>query len=172
MKNIEIKYQVADLTPVRARLMAHQLITFEYRHAQEDIYFDVAEGRLKLRLEDEKEPHLITYHRDDSPTPRPSDYTLTHVNNVEQTVSELAGKHGELVRVRKFRELYLYKNVRIHLDEVHELGEFLELESVVSEECDEATAYIHFQEALDIVEDSLGEVQSAGYMNLLLGNGR
>ena len=34
--------------------------------------------------------------------------------------------------VRKRRELYLWQNVRIHLDEVKGLGSFIEFEGVVS----------------------------------------
>ncbi len=168
MKNIEIKYRVNTLEPLRQRLEDHTVAAFEYRHQQEDIYFKVENGRLKLRLEDEKVPHLIAYHRHDSPVPRPSNYTLTHVENVDETIQELTERHGELIRVRKQRELYLYKNVRVHLDFVEELGAFLELESVVDERHDEEIAQRHFEEAFEIVADLLGSVQSAGYMNLLL----
>ncbi len=35
--------------------------------------------------------------------------------------------------IEKNREIYLYENVRIHLDEVKKLGNFLEFEAVMDE---------------------------------------
>ena len=42
--------------------------------------------------------------------------------------------------VRKRREIYLWKNVRIHLDEVEGLGEFIEFEAVLTSTDAEAEA--------------------------------
>ena len=43
--------------------------------------------------------------------------------------------------VRKRREIYLWHNVRIHLDDVQGLGQFLEFEAVLSPEIDDAVGH-------------------------------
>jgi adenylate cyclase class IV len=42
------------------------------------------------------------------------------------------------VRGPQRREIYLYHNVRIHLDEVEDLGTFLEFEAVLGPNVDDA----------------------------------
>ena len=44
----------------------------------------------------------------------------------------LAATSGVLIVVEKEREVFLYQNVRIHLDRVSDLGEFVEFEAVLS----------------------------------------
>jgi hypothetical protein len=44
----------------------------------------------------------------------------------------------------------------------------VEFESVISEEVDERTAQLNLQTVLNFLEGYLGEVQSGGYLNLLL----
>ena len=46
--------------------------------------------------------------------------------------SLLAAAHGVAGVVTKRRRLFLYRNVRIHLDDVEGLGSFVELESVLA----------------------------------------
>ena len=48
---------------------------------------------------------------------------------------------GIQVVVRKTRQLFLWENVRIHLDEVEGLGRFLEFEAVLEEGQEEADGY-------------------------------
>ena len=47
--------------------------------------------------------------------------------------------------VRKTRRLFLHENVRIHLDEVEGLGNFLEFEAVLEEGQDEADGYAQLE---------------------------
>mgnify|MGYP005726338429 CR=1 FL=1 len=169
MQNIEIKYKISNAGALRKRLLENPVVTFQFRHHQKDIYFKAPEGRLKIRIEDESTPRLIEYFRPDENKPRISNYTLTPLENVEKTQKELSGKYGILTTVEKWRELYFYKNVRIHLDEVVRLGWFLEFESVISETCDESAAKKNLAEIMEFLSGFLTETQSTGYMNLLLG---
>ena len=52
----------------------------------------------------------------------------------------LAASLGVLVIVEKEREVFLYRNVRVHLDHVVGLGEFVEFEAVLSPGDDEQAA--------------------------------
>lgn len=97
--------------------------------AQTDTYFHVPQGRLKLR-EETGGAHLIAYERPDDPTARESRYRLVPADDPAGLRDALAAALGVLVIVKKTRHLLLWQNVRIHLDTVEGLGQFIELEAV------------------------------------------
>ena len=96
---------------------------------QKDIYYKCKNGLLKLRIEND-DCCLIKYFRDETGT-RWSDYEILKLEgrNVEKYLSDIFSVE---VIVEKVRKLYVYKDTRIHLDEVKGLGKFLELETVVT----------------------------------------
>ena len=127
--NIEIKARVADATALRARAMelATEAVGVD---RQVDTYFVTSRGRLKLRESSLSGAHLIPYLRPDGTAPRRSDYALVPIEDpgsVKALLTELLGVHRV---VRKEREIFRVGNVRIHLDRVETLGNFLELEAV------------------------------------------
>ena len=61
---------------------------------------------------------------------------------LKAALTSALGLRGE---VRKRRELLLWHNVRIHLDHVDQLGDFVEFEAVVAHTDDEATAHERLQ---------------------------
>jgi predicted adenylyl cyclase CyaB len=73
----------------------------------------------------------------------------------------LASALGEVAVVEKTRRLYLWRDVRIHLDTVERLGSFVELEAVAAPGSDlsaEEDALAELRRALAIRdEDLLGE---------------
>ena len=127
--NFELKARCADLALARRRaqtIATHWLGMDE----QVDTYFRVASGRLKLRESSLSGGQLVPYLRPDAPLARRSEYVVIPVPEPERTkrlLSELLGVHRV---VRKRREIALYQNVRIHLDRVEGLGDFVELEAV------------------------------------------
>lgn len=101
---------------------------------QEDTYFDVPRGRLKLRRERGVSAHLIAYERSNDSGQRQSRYRIVEVKDDLELEAALAGALGITVVVRKARQLFLYKGVRIHLDRVDGLGNFIEFEGVATPE--------------------------------------
>jgi adenylate cyclase class IV len=99
---------------------------------QRDTYFHAVHGRLKLREQPPSVAHLIAYERADGPAPRPSTYRLVEVADHEALASALGDSLGVRVVVEKRRRLLMWRNVRIHLDRVEGLGDFVELEAVAS----------------------------------------
>jgi predicted adenylyl cyclase CyaB len=129
---------------------------------QKDIYYKVKDGLLKLRIES-KTYTLIKYLRDEKGK-RWSNYELL----------KLEGKNPEKYLesflkvdtvVEKKRKLFLYKNTRIHLDEVKGLGKFLELETLFSGDRKDATK--RFDEIVDILKLDLSKQIRASYKNLI-----
>jgi predicted adenylyl cyclase CyaB len=127
--NLEIKARCADLDAARrsARRVATSRVGID---EQVDTYFRVPRGRLKLRESSLSGGQLIPYLRPDAREPQRSDYQVLAVPDpaaLRALLEQLLGVHRV---VRKRREIYLYENVRIHLDVVDGLGHFLELEAV------------------------------------------
>lgn len=128
--NIEIKLRVDDLDAVE-RQAASLADSGPETLIQEDVFFDVPHGRLKLRKFASGSAELIAYHRSDSDQVRESKWLASPIEDSSSLQEALAMTLGQRVIVRKHRTLYLIGNTRIHLDRVDELGEFVELEVVL-----------------------------------------
>jgi adenylate cyclase class 2 len=97
---------------------------------QRDTYFNVPRGRLKLREQCPGHPQLIQYDRTDEPQQRESRYQLAELADAAAVRDVLSASLGVRCSVIKRRRLFLWQDVRIHLDEVKLLGAFIELEAV------------------------------------------
>lgn len=98
---------------------------------QRDTYFEVPSGRLKLREESAGAPHLISYQRADESGQRESRYRIVKVDQAKEMIAALENSLGVEVVVEKKRQLFLWRGVRIHLDLVEALGNFIEFEAIV-----------------------------------------
>jgi predicted adenylyl cyclase CyaB len=131
-QNLEIKVRITDLN--RAKIFADNLgadFSGELRHT--DTYFTVSTGRLKLREFPDSSGELIYYNRPEQNLQRLSTYHIYPTNDAAKLYTILSEAFGVRVVVKKSRFLYLWKNARIHLDNVEHLGEFLEFEVLVRE---------------------------------------
>ncbi len=134
-RNIEIKARLPEgldaLLP-RARALAGGE---PERIAQDDSFFAVAHGRLKLREFADGTAELIHYQRADTAQAKASDYVRVPVPDAAALREALARGCGLLGRVRKQRWLLLVHEAgfatRIHLDRVAGLGDYMELEVVL-----------------------------------------
>ncbi|MBA2429336.1 MAG: class IV adenylate cyclase, partial [Thermoleophilaceae bacterium] len=96
---------------------------------QRDTYFHAVHGRLKLREQPPEPPHLIAYSRAAGQGPRPSLYRIAEVADPTVLAETLGDTLGVRVVVEKARRLLMWRNVRIHVDRVAGLGDFVELEA-------------------------------------------
>jgi len=138
---------------------------------QSDTYLHASTGRLKLREirreEGDEVAELIWYERADASTYRDSNYLVVPVSDAALLKQALSAAYGTRGVVRKRREVWLYHNVRVHLDQVDGLGEFIEFEAVMSPgESDELS-----RTRLDELHGRLGlraeDHESASYSDLL-----
>lgn len=136
-RNIEIKARAREFEQLRER--AAELATdapLFYR--QQDFFYDVPRGRLKLRrFEDGTPAELIFYQRDDQDGPKASYYTRSPVTNADAMHALLATALTTRGIVTKERHVYLAGRTRIYLDRVDGLGDFVELEVVLGPDDDE-----------------------------------
>ena len=129
-RNIEIKARIGSVEALlpRARALADgdaELIE------QDDQFFTVPHGRLKLRRFADGSAELIHYHRANGTEARASDYVRVPVPDPDALALALLRANGNAGRVRKQRWLLLAGQTRIHLDRVEGLGDFMELEVVL-----------------------------------------
>jgi adenylate cyclase len=130
-RNVEIKARLPDgieaLLP-RARALADGP---EQRIEQDDTFFAIAHGRLKLRDFGDGHGELIAYERADDAGPKLSDYVRAPTSDPAALREALSRAIGAIGRVRKVRWLLLAGPTRIHLDRVEGLGDWMELEVVL-----------------------------------------
>ena len=130
-RNVEIKALVADLalTCKRVEMIAD---SGPFVIEQEDTFFVCHNGYLKVRAFSETEGELIYYKRPDSVEPRVSHYVRSKSSDPQSLCDALTSALGVRGIIRKKRTLYIIGQSRIHLDEVEDLGSFVELEVVLS----------------------------------------
>src|SRR5579862_6886844 len=166
--NLELKARDVNPDATAARcvgLGAEDLGVLE----QQDTYFAARHGRLKLREEGAGEAQLIAYRRPDGTAAEESRYVLAATPDPEMLTEALAAALGITVVVRKRRRLFMWENVRIHLDEVEGLGSFIEFEALIGPDPgDDGQAHEKIRRlraALSIADEALIAV---GYSDLLL----
>lgn len=126
--NIEIKAKCADQEKIRDILKSHNA-DFKGIDHQVDTYFKVSNGRLKLR-EGDIENYLIFYEREDKEGPKQSNVILYKSDSASNLKEVLTKSLGILATVDKQREIYFINNVKFHLDNVQNLGTFMEIEAI------------------------------------------
>ncbi|MFT5089253.1 MAG: adenylate cyclase class 2 [Candidatus Latescibacterota bacterium] len=158
MTNIEIKARYDHVERAEENLNAIGAGPAGTFH-QRDTYFHVGEGRLKLRELGPDDGHLIFYRREDLAGPKRSDYEIAKTEDPQAMRQMLSQIMGIWVEVEKTRQVWLWENVRIHLDEVKGLGQFVELEAVTEEQgVEESHRRVEtLMRALEITNDQLVE---------------
>ena len=125
--NVEIKARCDDPSFVRNYLVNNKA-QFKGIDEQTDTYFKVANGRLKLR-EGNIENNLIYYDRNNQAGPKSSHFHLVKIEDTKGLKEVLEKSCGVKMIVKKRREIYYIDNVKFHIDEVPELGSFVEIEA-------------------------------------------
>jgi adenylate cyclase len=165
-RNVEIKAAVMDLAVIHekaARLADEGPVALE----QEDVFFHSPRGRLKLRRLGAGRAELIAYERPDAAGPKESRYVVHPTTDPEGLQNALAMALGIRGVVRKHRTVYIIGRTRVHLDRVQGLGDFVELEVVLSDEQDVGDGFVmarRLMAELGIPESQLVE---KAYIDLL-----
>ena len=166
MRNIELKARLKD------RHVAIQACETLGAACQGDIhqvdtYFRVPEGCLKLREADPGRDELVFYRRPDVAGPKGCDYVLEPANrSIKGFLTEAL---GVLAVVDKVRTLYLWENVRIHLDRVAGLGDFIEFEAVLSEAYDDEDGHRKLQQLIEAFALRAEDHLRHSYLEMVLG---
>ncbi len=164
--NIEIKARARDFPGLRRRAEAlsggpAQVIP------QVDTFFHTDKGRLKLRELGPGRAQLVFYARPDASGPKRSDYHIFETADPEPLKVTLTLALGVRGVVRKTRYLYLVGQTRVHLDDVEGLGQFMELEVVLSTDQPDADGQAIAEDLMQELGVSSGDLLEGAYMDML-----
>ncbi|MBD0328344.1 MAG: class IV adenylate cyclase [Pyrinomonadaceae bacterium] len=165
--NFEFKARHHDIAAAEQILQQHNPIFIGEDH-QVDTYFQVPNGRLKLR-EGNIEQALIFYQRSNVAGTKQSDVILYRHKADAALKQLLVQSLGIKVVVDKRRRIYFIDNVKFHFDDVEGLGTFVEVEAIdkdgsigpekLTEQCQ------RYQALLGVQED---DIMAESYSDLLL----
>ncbi len=165
MQNLEAKFKLYDLGRARKRAEALKY-EFKAELAQRDTFFQVNQGKLKLR-EEEAGAWLIFYGRQDSKGLKLSNYEIIAVNEPQRLREMMSQALGVLATVRKTRILLTCDNLRLHLDSVDGLGDFGEIEAVLGADADQEQSRAAVERLLAELDVDRKKLIDASYFEML-----
>jgi predicted adenylyl cyclase CyaB len=140
---------------------------------QLDTYLESREGRLKIRVINDRDVELLFYLRPNRKGPRKSSYFRVPLDGGQkEMVSILKSAVRVIGSVAKERAVYYNENVRINIDRVKYLGDFVELEAELRTGTGEDRSLRLLKEtiaALGLVREN---AVSYSYLDLLLKSGQ
>jgi predicted adenylyl cyclase CyaB len=167
--NIEVKARVRDFTALKTR--AESLSNTPVQVIpQEDTFFVIPKGRLKLRVLAPDHAQLVWYARSDDTGPKRSDYQIFETRDPERLRTILALALGVRGVVKKIRYLYLVGQTRIHLDDVEGLGHFMELEVVMRPGQSDAEGQAIAEDLMKKLDIASSDLLDGAYMDMIEKN--
>ena len=164
-KNLEYKVRYESLDKILPKLRILGATHRETIH-QVDTYFNCPKGRLKLReTDDSNESWLIYYERPNKKSSRYSLYQLCKITQESSLRELLTAALCIKTVVKKERSVWMYKNTRIHLDTVVDLGEYVELETVFQGQT-ETDAIVEHDHVKHILELNITEPIAVSYSDM------
>lgn len=167
--NIEFKARSADVIAAENILLQHNPLFIGEDH-QIDTYFNVPNGRLKLR-EGSIENALIHYERENTAGSKSSQVLLYQHQPDETLKAALTKALGIKAVVDKRRKIYFIENVKFHFDTVENLGTFIEVEAIdkddsigrgkLQEQCD------YYAALLQVGKD---DFMAVSYSDMIMAN--
>ncbi|KAI4498087.1 hypothetical protein M0802_006911 [Mischocyttarus mexicanus] len=169
MRNVEIKTKIDDFESVIEKLEKmtdNKMIIIE----QLDIFFESKTGRLKLRRFEDGTGELIHYERPNTAGPKLCDFQKIDLNvkTYENMNKLLSATNGVIGIVKKTRRLYMHGQTRIHIDNVDDLGKFLELEVVLEDNQDVNHGTFVAEVLMKSLNINAENLISVAYIDLLL----
>lgn len=132
MLELEMKAKIDPYTRGRINQIL-RMAEFIEEKMEEDIYFSSPIRNFKetdeaLRVRYSNDKIILTYKgpKLDKVSKSREEYEAFVSGEIEQILQKLG--YNELLRVKKKRKVYKYKEYKISIDEVEDLGEYLEVE--------------------------------------------
>jgi predicted adenylyl cyclase CyaB len=108
---------------------------------------------------------MISYTRNEKMGRKDSEYKIIKLTPKQKEI--LLIQNNPVCFVEKTRELWIYKNTRIHFDKVMGLGDFLELETVVNQK-PKRQSLREFKEVVKLLKLDTKKAISFSYSDLVL----
>ena len=163
---VELKARIDSREETERRLRAAGA-SYESTLHQRDLYFRGVRGRLKLRLQRPGEDQLVWYDRVNLASTKESQIVLCALPADHGLEAVLTAAFGVRVVVSKVRRVFSWNGTRVHVDDVKDLGSFLEFERPVEPEATTVSAHAELRAML--AQLGIGEtaLESGSYSDLL-----
>lgn len=165
-RNVEIKARVNDPARLRTLVLALGDGPGQMLY-QKDTFYQARNGRLKLREFADGSGELIAYERPDLLGPKTSRYAISPAPDPERLHQALALSLGVRGVVSKRRTLITAGRTRIHLDQVADLGDFMELEVVLQDNESEAEGLAVAHDLMSRLEIGQADLVEGAYIDHL-----
>ncbi|KAK5966069.1 CYTH domain-containing protein [Trichostrongylus colubriformis] len=168
-QSIVVKARVDDMEQAENAIfdLTESLGTF---FVQEDVYFNVPNGNLKLRIMHPNRCGQLIYNSlSEMSNHKLSESQVTEVEDVLSIRATLAAALGERGTITKKRRVFTMDDVRIYLDDVDQIGQFMDIAVTLnSSNTDACYARVkEIRERLNISEDAI--VPDA-YLDMMMEN--
>ena len=165
---VELKAKVDNLTTIRNKLIQYGAEQVGVFH-QIDTYYEVPNGRLKLReIEDKVDAELIYYERENVAGPKRSSVFILTIPSSRIFKQILERIMRIKTVVDKVRQIYFYKGIQIHLDTVEGLGSFIEFELITFQDSKQQKKDLHKLEKLrEQLEIDCQRLERLSYSDLI-----
>lgn len=169
-RNVEIKARLSAGNGAAVRKVALARATDPAEDIrQTDTFFNVPDGRLKLRVFGDGRAELIAYRRPDQAGPKLSSYVRAPCADAASTLAALGAALGVRGVVEKRRIVVHVGQSRLHFDEVTGLGHFLEIEVVLREDQSPAEGERIARDLMELLGIEPADLIDGAYIDLLAG---
>ena len=178
MIEVETKLKIDCVGPIEERIK--ELIgAYKGEKTEIDLYFDhpnmqILSGGRALRVRDADGKYRLTYKgpkKDDETTSREEiEIGIESAREMIEILDELG--FYEICKVKKLRKTYLLKDLIITLDNVADLGEFIEVEGKASNDREFEAKKDEIFKLLKKLGLSTGEISQRSYLEMLLDGKR
>lgn len=166
MKNLEIKLRKGNDEIYIDKILDKYVKTLYQKDTYLKSRYENKEKRIKIRQENEH-AYAINYCRENIDSEKISNYTFYKIESVDDFMNVFGECFEIEIVVEKKRELFLYENARIHLDDVKNLGKFIEIEIVINNEEEELKSHDLMDKILNMLNLKNLEKIAVGYKDLL-----
>jgi predicted adenylyl cyclase CyaB len=164
MFNYEIKTKISNLDEI-IQVIKNQGAKREGFLKQKDYYLKVGRYKKKIREINNEAMEMISYTRNEKMGRKDSEYKIIKLTPKQKEI--LLIQNNPVCFVEKTRELWIYKNTRIHFDKVMGLGDFIELETVVNQK-PKRQSLREFKEVVKLLKLDTKKAISFSYSDLVL----
>ncbi|MBY0312862.1 MAG: class IV adenylate cyclase [Phycisphaerales bacterium] len=164
MQNVEYKAELRDVALARTIAASIRAISVDTLR-QTDTYYRVPDAKLKKRETEGQPTEWVFYSRANRTQSKLSNFTLYPDSMARERFGST--ELPVWVVVRKLRELWTYQGVRIHLDQVEGLGNFVEFEALICPERSMELAHQQVEFLRQSFGPAMGEPIACGYADLL-----
>ncbi len=134
---VEQKFAVDDLSPVRQTLADMKAVAFTLGNAEVDVFFDHPDGQLAQNGQVQVLRHMQPSGRVlwISKGPQPDECVAMDLSDFDQATAMLRSiGFIETTSIQKKRDIYFWNDLHITLDDVASLGTFVELAIMTDDE--------------------------------------